>query len=293
MRRRGGRPRPRRAAGPVLASALGLFGWAAVAHSSGSGWVQALGCLLAGFLVVGLVGGALATARLSAEVASAPTDATAGRPISLQLRTNAAARVEPIAPAGPRTTLPSPGGPVEFVPPRRGELRAVTVRVGSAAPFGLLWWAKRVELELPRSLWVAPVPGEPDPRLVAVAGEGASSGRDRAGHAVAGEVRGVRPYVAGDPRRAVHWPSTAHHGSLMVREVERPERGTPRVEVVLPDDGPAGDRAAARALATLLSLLQGGGPILLTTTEAAGRRCEAVYGPTDAARRMARATASR
>ena len=29
--------------------------------------------------------------------------------------------------------------------------------------------------------------------------------------------RGVRPYVRGDARRSVHWPATAHHGTLMVQ----------------------------------------------------------------------------
>jgi uncharacterized protein (DUF58 family) len=272
---------------------LGLLGWTAVAHNSGSGWVQALGCLLAGFVVVGLVGGAPATARVSARVVACPTDATAGRPVVLELRTSAAARLEPLEPAGPTATVPAGGGRIEVVPTRRGELTVVQLRVGSAAPFGLLWWTKRVELALPRSLWVAPLPTAADPALVAVTGQGALSGRNRAGHALAGDVRGVRPYAAGDARRAVHWPSSAHQGILMVREVERPELGIPSVAVVLPDDGPAGDEVAARALATVLALLARGAPVLVATTEAAGPRNEAVYGPADAARRMARAVAPR
>lgn len=293
MRGRGTRPRPRRAVGPIAASVVGLVGWTAVAHNSGSGWVQALGCLLAGFAVVGLTGGAVATARLSVEVASGPADGTVGRSLPLELATSAPVRVEPLDPPGPVAVLAGGRGRLDIAPRRRGELSSVRVRVGSAAPFGLLWWTKQVDLALPVSLWVAPVPSVPDEGLVARAGPGRSLGHDRSGHAVAGEIRGVRPYVAGDPRRAVHWPTSAHHGALMVREVERPERATPRVEVVLPDDGAGGDDVAARALATLLALLRRGTPVLLTTTEATGRRCEAVSAPAEAARRMARAVAGR
>lgn len=33
-------------------------------------------------------------------------------------------------------------------------------------------------------------------------------------------VASVRPYVAGDPLRAIHWRQTAHHGEFMVREFD-------------------------------------------------------------------------
>lgn len=41
----------------------------------------------------------------------------------------------------------------------------------------------------------------------------------------------VREYVQGDPLKAVHWPTTAHRGKLMVRSEERPQ--DPRCTVLL------------------------------------------------------------
>jgi uncharacterized protein (DUF58 family) len=45
------------------------------------------------------------------------------------------------------------------------------------------------------------------------------------------DVAEVREYVRGDPLRAIHWPSTAHRGKLMVRREESPQ--DPRATVLL------------------------------------------------------------
>ena len=292
MSRRGGLPRPSRAAGPILSSVLGLGALAAVARNSGSGWVQALGCLVAGFVVVGLLGPALAAATLSVEVIAAPPDATAGRTTFVDVRTSAPVRVVPLRPPGPPATIGAGTGRIALVAERRGPLAVLSVTVGSAAPFGLLWWHKRVELALPQPIWVAPAPGTPEPGMLA-SSEGGALELGRRRDAPSGEFRGVRPYVAGDPQSSVHWASTAHHGRLMVREMDDPDTATPSLEVVLPDDGPAGDAAAAAALATLLGLLAHGGSVLVSTTERDGVRTESVSGALEAGRRLARAVSPR
>jgi len=290
---RGGLPRPAKAAGPVLASVFGLVGWAAVAHNSGSGWVQALGCLLAGFVLLGLGGGAFATARASVEVLACPTDATAGQPVVVEVRVSAPLRVEPLVPPGPPVVVGSGVGAIELVPSRRGLVDHLRVRVGSAAPFGLLWWRKPVELALPRPLWVAPVAAGPERAVLASDRRSATLDGARHRDARTGEIRGVRPYVPGDPQHTVHWPSSAHRGELMVREAEWPDEAVSRLEVVLPDDGPAGDVVAARALGTLVELLASGHSVVLSTTERTGPRTEAVSNPVAAGRRLARAVAPR
>lgn len=293
MKVRGGRPRPTHSTGPVLGSVLTLCGWAAVAHNSGSGWVQALGCLLAGFVVVGLGGPAIATARLGVTVVANPSDTTAGHPVTVEVRASAPLRIQAVVPPGPIATIRSGAGRLGLVPARRGPIREVTVALGSAAPFGLSWWRKTVVVPLARPLWVAPVPGPPDPKMFSASVSAASPDRDRPRDARVGEPRGVRPYEAGDARRLVHWPATAHRGELMVREAERPDAAVPELEVVLPDDGPEGDAVAARALGTLLALLARSSPVMLSTTEEDGGRTEAVFGPADAGRRIARAVAAR
>jgi uncharacterized protein (DUF58 family) len=275
-----------------VASLLALGAWAAVAHNSGSGWVQVMGCLLAGVAVVGLVGPGLATTRLVVTAATNPTDATSGRPVTIEIDVNAPARVQAVVPAGPAVVVGPGIGRIELVPTTRGLVHEVALSVSSAAPFGLLWWRKRIVIALARELWVAPAPGPPDPAMVIGAGSG-SEDRHRPRDSRIGELRGVRPYVPGDPRRLVHWPATAHRGELMVREAERPDAAVPRVRAILPDDGPAGDAAAARAMGTVLALLARSSPVMLSTDERDGLRTEPVHGSVDAGRRLARAIAAR
>lgn len=52
------------------------------------------------------------------------------------------------------------------------------------------------------------------------------------------EYVGIREYRAGDSMRHVHWPSSAHHGQVMVREFEREH--TRRVAVVIDTSADAG-----------------------------------------------------
>lgn len=58
------------------------------------------------------------------------------------------------------------------------------------------------------------------------------------------EMRGTRPYVAGDDLRSVHWKSTARLGQLVVREFDR----TTRAESVVIWDGGAEFIPGARSL---------------------------------------------
>ncbi len=81
------------------------------------------------------------------------------------------------------------------------------------------------------------------------------------------DIAEVREYVSGDPLRAVHWPSTAHRGKLMVRREEGPQ--DPRATVLLDlraarhrGDGPDASletavRAAASAIHHLAARRQG------------------------------------
>jgi uncharacterized protein (DUF58 family) len=72
------------------------------------------------------------------------------------------------------------------------------------------------------------------------------------------EPRGIREYLEGEPLRAVHWPTSARRGELMVRELEDAPREN--IAVVLDVDvgsvaGPPGDSSlddAVRAAAGLV-----------------------------------------
>jgi uncharacterized protein (DUF58 family) len=106
------------------------------------------------------------------------------------------------------------------------------------------------------------------------------------GHEV---TRGVREYVDGDAIRLVHWPSTARTGTVMIRELEGPQR--PRLILVVDLRGPESEAeiAASRASGLALSALAAGTLVELATVEAGGTRFGPVQSPLEIGRRLARA----
>jgi len=292
--------RPVRPLVPLASSLLVVLGWGVVAHNSGAGWVQALGDVVAGTLLLGMIGAAFVLVRTRLRVTSVPTDATAGQPCAIGVQSTSRVRLAPVHPPGPvcfvgpsGTPRPAvvpgtaPGDALTLLPRRRGVASSITVDVASAAPFGLMWWTRRLRLDLPSDLHIGPKMGPP---VVLPRQEDDRSG-DSAHRSPRdiGEPRGVRPYRPGDSRRWVHWPATAHSGELMVREMEGPTAEPVVVVVTLPPDEEAAESVAERAFGTLVALIDRGTSVFLTTTEAAGRRTDAVADRRSAGRRLARA----
>ena len=287
--------RPVRPLVPVAMTLFVLVGWAIVAHNGGSGWVQFLGEAVGAALLVGLLGPALSLARTRVDVVWAPPDAVAGAPIELRVRAGRRVRLRAEEPAGPDAFVgPArlPGAPERWTVsrPRHGLLETVVVHVQSAAPFGLLWWSKRVELPLPVTVHVAPRAGAPV-AAASVPDDGTGEGRART-PAVVGEPRGARPYRPGDSRRWVHWPATAHSGSLMVRDMEAPVRAPVTVTVQLPPDPDAAERVVEQAMGTVAALVGRGVAVTLVTDEAGGPVVGGVDDRRRAGRRLARAVSA-
>ncbi|HET6965511.1 MAG TPA: DUF58 domain-containing protein [Acidimicrobiales bacterium] len=280
-----GRARPGRPWGPIPASVAIVLGWWLVAHSSGQGWVQDLGDLVAAAILVGLLGPWLALRRIRVEIDDAPTDGSAGLPVELTVRTTRPARLRPVLPAGPDRT----DGALTLLPTGRGVFTSVRLDVATAAPFGLQWWTRRVELPLPHQLHIAPRrgPAHPLDALLPDDGTGTSGPGRRPGPD--GDLRAPRPYRAGDARRLVHWPASAHTGELMVRELERPLARPAEMVVSLPPDPERAEAEAERAFGTVLALLDRDVAVLLTTEEGDGMRTALVQDRRDAGRRMAAA----
>jgi uncharacterized protein (DUF58 family) len=294
-RRRRSRPRPEHAVARVGVGLLLVVGWSAVGHASGSGWVVALGGFVAATLLLASLGplAALLTARISPT--GAPADAEAGASFSVTLACSRRVRLQALAPPGPVVFSGAAGiAALAVVPARRGVLEEVEVRVGSAAPFGLVWWSRRMVLSLPQPVHVSPRLGRPAATLVPAAGDESPDRHDAssvaAGQSMGGELRAVREYRHGDGPRRVHWPATAHATTLMVRETDD-GAGTPVVvRADLPADPAAAEERAEQVLGTVVVLLRAGARVELETTEAGGRRILAAVADRRAAgRRLARA----
>jgi len=203
-----------------------------------------------------------------------PVDAVVGRPIPYVIEapdlTRPVLLVRPAQwPVSPRQTLalnaPDPGGMTLASPPR-GVVTNLVFDLVAVGPLGLWDAACRVRIWFPVPLAVAPAPLAHDPDWPALrtlpVGETATVAR--------GDdlFRGVRPYVRGDARRSVHWPATAHHGTLMVKERDGLEQVAIRIVVHLPVPDLAADLAAARAAWLVEQSLARGWLVHLVTVEA-------------------------
>ena len=123
-------------------------------------------------------------------------------------------------------------------PLRRGEVVTESVRVRSSAPFGVAERRRRLAVGARTLVLPAMVPLGP---LSFVEPVGTA---DRAEHASPRRGGGpdylsIREYRPGDALRHVHWPSTARHGAVMVREFE--EERTRRLAVVVDTERDAGE----------------------------------------------------
>ena len=289
------RARPARPLAPMAAAVMIIGLWWLVAHNAGSGWVQVLGDLVFGALLIGIAGPYLAVGGPGSGCAVRPGTASPARRWRCGSTPRRGCASAPSSLRGPRSSSARAGGgaplddTVTLVPDRRGVHGTVTLDVATAAPFALQWWTKRVELALPSPLLVSPRCGRPQPpRLMPDEGAGELVDRPRSD---AGLPRGARPYAPGDSRRLVHWRATAHAGKLMVRELERPSAEPVTITVELPADPDAAELVAEGALGTVVGLLEGGAPVLLGTRETAGPVLAAVTDRRGAGRRLARAVA--
>jgi uncharacterized protein (DUF58 family) len=280
-----------------MAVAAGILGiWWLVAHNGGAGWVQALGDVVFGTLVIGIFAPFFVLARAQVRVAGAPADGTVGQPVSVLIASSTRLRIRVVDPAGdpvfigPVRRHRSPDDRVTLVPIRRGVHDALEMEIATAAPFALQWWTRRVVVDLPSPLHVAPRRGRAQPFDLR-AHEASDEASNAWAQADAGQPRGIRPYAAGDNRRQVHWRATAHTGELMVRELERPAAERRTLTVVLPEDREEAERVAERALGTLVVLLDGDTPVLLATVETSGPVVALVADRRAAGRRLARAVA--
>jgi uncharacterized protein (DUF58 family) len=126
---------------------------------------------------------------------------------------------------------------------QRGRFELGPLEVRLRDPFGLV--SRRRRLPGTSEVVVYP-PVWQLPDGVPLGGTTTTGGEGRARPLPSGEdLANVREYVRGDDLRAVHWPTTAHRGKLMVRQAEAPQ--DPRAVLLLDvrEDRHAGHGPAA------------------------------------------------
>lgn len=161
--------------------------------------------------------------------ARGPVSATVDEPFSVELAVGGGRRMEcvlAVDDAAQETiavSVPAEGD-VWMRLPRRGLVRQLNVGLVTALPLGLASCTRMCRVDLAQPISVAPRPvGTALPEQSTEGGMKKSGG---------GEPVGVRPYLAGDPRRNVHWPTVARTGTMMVMD-RGGEEAVGRVGVVV------------------------------------------------------------
>lgn len=272
----------------VLCFALAVYGIAGGA-AAGEDATTAVGVFALACFVLGVWWPVAALAFVRVSV-SGPADAAVGSVIPLRVTIAGRGRVEIRSAEATdpwrRTALPATVT-IGYRPAARGVIDAVRIQLRTSAPLGVFTRIRTYSVALPRPMHVAPRtearsfrPGRaPDVR-----------DRDRAGGTgigVGDAVRSVREYVAGDPARIVHWPTSARRGALHVREHEPP----PAVGVAVVADlsGSRPERVAIDAMSVGAAVLAGGGRVWIGTSEGGGAVGGEVTDRRELGRRLARA----
>jgi uncharacterized protein (DUF58 family) len=275
----------------IVLFTLGAYGVAAGA-ATGQQAVVTVGIFAFTLFVVGIAWPVATLARVAVEIV-APPDATVGDPIELRVRLRGrASRVEMriLDPAGTWVRSPVPTtGHITHIAARRGVFGVIRVQLRSSAPLGVFVRMRTIRVALPAPTTVAPQPRRAQPVLGTVPDEMQAIAAPMLFVGAGDTVRAVRPYVAGDPARLVHWPSTARSGTLVVREFEPP----PALGVALVVDlrGSEPEEAASRAMGIGLGTLIAGGLVWCCTCESGGPVSELVVDSRALGRRLARAVA--
>jgi uncharacterized protein (DUF58 family) len=242
-------------------------------------------------LLVSNVWPALLLRRLSPSVAASPTDLTVGDGYAIEVMIKGRVRhLQVRDPDGGqwfRTAAPVRAR-IPDVAVRRGSYDRAGLEVATAGPLGMCRAVRRYSMPMPSPMLVGPratpmawVPRRLPSEAADTGGWSGSGGGD--------VVRSVRPYVPGDPAHLVHWPSTARHGVIQVRELEPPARTGEAVVVHLLAASDEAEAAAARAAGLARAVLAAGGQLLLVTVERNGPVVARARSRLDVARRLARA----
>ncbi|MDH3707411.1 MAG: DUF58 domain-containing protein [Acidimicrobiia bacterium] len=204
-----------------------------------------LGALVVGLVVISVVRVRTRPLRLDVTRVLEPQRVPAGAPARVELRLhNTSGRATPVlrlqdevsGTKGARLLVPpiDPRGDAaaayRLPTDKRGVVGVGPLRIEIVDPFGLAQArtsaAPRADLivhPVVHLLQALPQPDGTDPH----AGTDVSAPLSVSGD----EFHALRPYVSGDDLRRIHWPSSARHDQLLVRQDERPRQG--RVTVLL------------------------------------------------------------
>lgn len=240
-------PRPRRRIAALVVGAALLF---IVGTSVQAGWLLVLASILLGAAIAGLLLPLRMVRAIQVE-RRAPEEAFQGDHVAVELTVRNAGRgmrlgleIEDPHLARTRMVVP-PLGPGDRAvigttrrAARRGVQESIAASVRSAAPFGVAE-ARRTVAAPGRTVVYPAVVDLGRVPLIDLAPTLDSAMHTVPRRGTGPEYLGIREYRTGDSMRHVHWPSTARHGQVMVREFE--QEHTRRLAIVVDTWADAGE----------------------------------------------------
>jgi len=232
--------------------------------------------LIALSLTIALIFDGVLTARSLNQVVVEvrnPSDALAGYPVTYEVRVSGVRRPVQLCPPVPlrafaATVMDTSPCHLTLPAPPRGIMSHIVLDLKASGPLGMFEVTRRCRVTFTTPLFIGPAPRSHEltwPYLDTMRlglSPTAAHGHDL--------FRGVREYTRGDSRRDVHWPATAHHRHLMVKEHEGTGTIALRVLVHLPFFGASSDEACARAAWLAEEGIRRGWLVHLVTVEPVG-----------------------
>ncbi len=155
-------------------------------------------------------------------------------------------------------------GSIPVVAPHRGVHQSVLVELTCGGPLNVFVRHKVVSCRLAAPLYIGPVPIHVAAHTQPVSDAAITAANQMP--QTSDVVRSTRPYVAGDPVRSVHWPTTARTGHLVVREFEPPTQlGLAIIVDLRGGDSRSVEASVSQAAGAAHSVLATGGRCLLVT----------------------------
>ncbi len=254
-----GRPRPRKVIAPSIGVVLLMVVLVGVARASGSGWVQFIGALISAGIVAGAVSPFFALRKTRITIHNVGFEGIRLDTSYIELESNGFV----MAGAFGKHPMPLKARCVEhlpFTPAHVGRIDEIKIELSSAAPFGILWWHRKVTLKLKIPFFVLPRPLSPMSEVIPT--------KSKTGNllisSTRGSIKGTVEFSSYHTFRDVHWPVTAHAGKLMAKEYEIEKSTSYEVVANFQNIDPALiDNISESATGTVQQLLNRGHDVML------------------------------
>jgi uncharacterized protein (DUF58 family) len=255
------KPRPKKLIGPIFGTLPLMFALIGVARASGSGWVQFIGAIISSSILIGILTPMVILLRTKIKLVFLPNYLIANTENLIEIYSNKTVRIT-IEQSQPAFIRSRSSQHIHYFPKHKGSVNSIALMVSTAAPLGIVWWYKKVTINLDSPLLIIPPPGRPN-FAISIAH---SDLEQQWQNSVTGLIRGTKDYFVGDSLRNANWKATAHTGKLQIKEFEFPKSDTFTLNAFFPEDDDSAEQMAEAIVGTIFELLKNHSGLIILNT---------------------------